>query len=204
MTAWVGLFRVARLKEGETVFISAGAGAVGSAACQLAKMRGCRVIASAGSADKVAFLRDELKVECAFNYRDGEPLDHLKKGAPKGSTSTSTTPAVPNLKPRCMFCELWQGRPVRRNRRLQHSGARPAQPDARRSASACELRAFIVSDHFRDSSRFSGRSGPRPQIRKARQPRDLVEGLDAAPAALLDILHSGAGNIGKMIVKLSE
>src|SRR5208283_340124 len=57
MTAWVGLFRIAALKGGETVFISGGAGAVGSAACQLAKMHGCRVLASASSAEKVAYLR---------------------------------------------------------------------------------------------------------------------------------------------------
>ncbi|HZD30125.1 MAG TPA: NADP-dependent oxidoreductase, partial [Candidatus Angelobacter sp.] len=53
LTAWVGLFRIANLKDGETVFVSGGAGAVGSAACQFAKMHGCRVIASAGSDDKI-------------------------------------------------------------------------------------------------------------------------------------------------------
>lgn len=84
LTAWVGLFRIAVLKEGETVFISGGAGAVGSVACQLAKMHGCRVLASAGTGDKAAYLRDELKVDYAFNYRDGDPFDHLKKGAPEG------------------------------------------------------------------------------------------------------------------------
>jgi len=53
LTAWVGLFSIAKLKEGETVFVSAGAGAVGSAACQFAKMHGFRVIASASSEDKL-------------------------------------------------------------------------------------------------------------------------------------------------------
>src|SRR6185503_9837629 len=61
LTAWVGLFTMAKLKDGETVFISAGAGAVGSAACQFAKMHGCRVIASAGSEDKLIYLRDQLR-----------------------------------------------------------------------------------------------------------------------------------------------
>jgi len=84
LTAWVGLLRIAGLKHGETVFISGGAGAVGSAACQFAKMHGCKVLASASSEQKFAFLRDELKVDYAFSYRDGEPLEHLKKGAPQG------------------------------------------------------------------------------------------------------------------------
>lgn len=72
MTAWIGLFRTAKLQDGETVFVSGGAGAVGSAACQFAKMHGCRVLASAGTDEKLAFLRDELEVDYAFNYRDGE------------------------------------------------------------------------------------------------------------------------------------
>ena len=84
LTAWVGLFSIAKLKDGETVFISAGAGAVGSAACQFAKMHGCRVIASASSDDKLAYLRSELKVDYAFNYRDGDPRDHLRNAAPEG------------------------------------------------------------------------------------------------------------------------
>jgi len=84
LTAWVGLFTVAKLKDGETVFISAGAGAVGSAACQFAKMHNCRVIASASSNDKLAYLRGELKVDYAFNYRGGDPRDHLRDATPEG------------------------------------------------------------------------------------------------------------------------
>src|SRR5271154_4141612 len=68
LTAWGGLFKIGALRDGETVFVSGAAGAVGSVACQLAKLHGCKVIASAGSAEKVAFLRDELKVDYAFDY----------------------------------------------------------------------------------------------------------------------------------------
>ena len=105
LTAWVGLFRIANLKDGETVFVSGGAGAVGIAACQFAKIHGCRVIASAGSAEKVAFLKDELGVDYAFNYRKGEPLGYLKKGcAGRESTFTSTTPPGRNWKRRFTCC----------------------------------------------------------------------------------------------------
>ena len=105
MTAWLGLFRIGKLQDGETVFVSGGAGAVGIAACQFAKMHGCRVIASAGTDEKVAFLQDELKVDFAFNYRDGEPLGHLKKGAPEGLTCTSTTPRDRSWRRRSIACE---------------------------------------------------------------------------------------------------
>ena len=71
LTAYVGLLDIARCRPGDTVFVSAAAGAVGSTAAQIAKAMGCRVIGSAGSAAKVEFLTDELGLDAAFNYRDG-------------------------------------------------------------------------------------------------------------------------------------
>jgi NADPH-dependent curcumin reductase CurA len=83
LTAYAGLHVVDALKGGETVWVSAAAGAVGSLAVQIAKLRGNRVIASAGSDDKVAWLRDELGVD-AFNYRLGDLGAHLADVAPDG------------------------------------------------------------------------------------------------------------------------
>ncbi len=84
MTAYVGLFRAASLKDGETVFVSGAAGAVGSLVGQIAKVKGCRVIGSAGSEDKVAHLVNELGFDHAFNYKNGELLQQLREGAPDG------------------------------------------------------------------------------------------------------------------------
>jgi hypothetical protein len=82
LTAYAGLHVVDALKGGETVWVSAAAGAVGSLAVQIARLCGNRVIASAGSDEKVAWLRDALGVE-AFNYRHGG-LDALAELAPDG------------------------------------------------------------------------------------------------------------------------
>ena len=71
LTAYVGLLHMAGCRPGDTVFVSAAAGAVGSTAAQIAKAMGCRVIGSAGSAAKVEFLTDKLGLDAAFNYRDG-------------------------------------------------------------------------------------------------------------------------------------
>src|ERR1019366_5404064 len=70
MTAWAGLHLV-EIRAGETIFISGAAGAVGSVAGQLAKLRGCRVIGSAGSMEKVMFLREECGFDVAFDYKVG-------------------------------------------------------------------------------------------------------------------------------------
>ena len=69
LTAYVGLMRIGEIKSGETVFISAAAGAVGSIACQIAKINGCRVVASAGSDEKITWLKDVAGVDKAFNYK---------------------------------------------------------------------------------------------------------------------------------------
>jgi NADPH-dependent curcumin reductase CurA len=84
LTSYVGLLYVAELREGDIVFVSGAAGAVGSLVVQIAKRRGHFVIGSAGSAEKVRFVRDELGADAAFSYRDGAVGDLLTKAAPEG------------------------------------------------------------------------------------------------------------------------
>jgi NADPH-dependent curcumin reductase CurA len=84
LTAYAGLFDVAGLRDGDVVWVSAAAGAVGSLAAQFAKLRGHRVIGSAGSDEKVAYLRDELGLDAAFNHRAGPVAERLRAAAPEG------------------------------------------------------------------------------------------------------------------------
>ena len=81
MTAWVGL-NLVEVKADDVVFISGAAGAVGNVAGQLAKLRGCRVIGSAGSMAKVMFLREECGFDVAFDYKTGPVLEQLNLEAP--------------------------------------------------------------------------------------------------------------------------
>ena len=83
LTAWTGL-NLVEVKAGNVIFISGAAGAVGNVAGQLAKLRGCRVIGSAGSAEKVPVLRDECVFDGAFNYKAGPVAEQLKREAPEG------------------------------------------------------------------------------------------------------------------------
>jgi len=84
ITAYAGLVDAAELREGDIVWVSAAAGAVGSLAAQIAKLRGHRVVGSAGSAEKVRYLLDELSLDAAFNYRDRPMIDRLREAAPDG------------------------------------------------------------------------------------------------------------------------
>jgi NADPH-dependent curcumin reductase len=84
MTAYFGLLDRAAPIAGETVFVSAASGTVGSAVGQIAKLKGCRVIGSAGSADKCAWLVDEMGFDAAFDYKREPAADALKRLAPEG------------------------------------------------------------------------------------------------------------------------
>jgi len=84
LTAWAGLFAAAELREGDVVWVSAAAGAVGSLAAQFARIAGNRVIGSAGSAAKVEFLLGELGLDAAFDYRAGPVAEQLAAAAPEG------------------------------------------------------------------------------------------------------------------------
>src|SRR3954453_14291641 len=83
LTAWVGLFDIAEARPGETLFVSAAAGAVGSVVGQLAKLAGLTVIGSAGTNEKVSWLR-KLGFDAAFNYHDGDVTKQLAVAAPEG------------------------------------------------------------------------------------------------------------------------
>jgi hypothetical protein len=84
-TAYVGLLEIGGLKDGETVFVSAASGAVGSIVCQIAKIKGCRVIASSGSEEKLAWLTSKAQVDEALNYREVDNISAaLKDLCPDG------------------------------------------------------------------------------------------------------------------------
>jgi NADPH:quinone reductase-like Zn-dependent oxidoreductase len=133
-------------------------------------MHGCKVLASASSEQKVAFLRDELKVDYAFNYRDGEPLDHLKKGAPEGTHVYFDNTGGPQLEAalatlrnygRIAMCGGISGynTPVPGPRNLMLAIAKRLRLEG---FGPCEGDAGV-----------SRRGGARAPIRKAHTPRDL-------------------------------
>ena len=82
-TAYFGFLDIGKPKEGETVVVSAAAGAVGSIVCQLAKIKGCRVVAIAGNDNKCEWLKNDLKVDEVINYKKEQILDSLREKCPE-------------------------------------------------------------------------------------------------------------------------
>ena len=83
LTAYAGLLEIGQPKQGETVFVSGGAGAVGSVVAQIARIKGCTVVATAGSDAKCDWLRSR-GIDHAINYRNGNLLDQVRAAVPKG------------------------------------------------------------------------------------------------------------------------
>lgn len=91
VTAYFGFLEICQPKAGETVVVTGAAGAVGSIVGQIAKIKGCKVIGFAGSDDKIAWLKNNLGFDQAFNYKTVDPAKALKEAAPNGVASTVTT-----------------------------------------------------------------------------------------------------------------
>jgi NADPH-dependent curcumin reductase CurA len=203
-TAYVGLFEIARLREGDVVFVSAAAGAVGSVAGQLAKIKGCRVIGSAGSAEKVAFLKDALGFDAAFSYRDGPVRTLLGDAAPEGIDvyfdnvgGEHLEAALESLRPfgRVAMCgaislyNVTEPPPGPRNMSLV-VGKR------------LMLRGFIITDHMQLMGDFVREVGAWLREGKIDYRETVVEGIERAPEALIGLLRGE--NLGKMLVRIGD
>jgi NADPH-dependent curcumin reductase CurA len=198
----VGLDLV-EVKEGDVVFVSAAAGAVGSVAGQLAKLRGARVIGSAGSAEKVAVLTGELGFDAAFNYKDGDVAKQLAAAAPDGITvyfdnvgGDHLEAALASLRPfgriaACgMISQYNNDRPVPGPKNLMFVVGK-----------RLTMKGFIVSDHGAKTGQFLKEVGGHVAAgAKLKTKETVAHGLERAPDAFLDLMRGES--IGKMIVQL--
>ncbi len=202
-TAWVGMLEIGELREGDHVFVSGAAGAVGSVACQIAKIHGCTVVASAGSDGKVDWLTGELGVDTAFNYKAvGNLMRYLPTVARDGFDLYFDNVGGDHLEAALMYMKNF-GRVVLCGMIDQYNATIP--PKGPRSlivaiGKRLTLRGFIVSDHMNRTADF--RKDMASWIAEGRMKwRETVyEGIERAPEAFVG-LFSGA-NIGKMLVKL--
>ncbi len=201
LTAYVGLLDIAAMKPGDTVFVSGAAGAVGSLAGQLAKLKGAgRVVGSAGSAAKVAYLTEELGFDAAFNYRDGDLSGQLKQAAPGGVDvyfdnvgGDHLTAAISraNVNARFAICGGIAGynEPVPGpDNMMMLIGKR------------LTLRGFIVSDHEDRMPDLIREVGAWYAEGRIKAPETVVAGLEHAPDAFLGMMRGD--NTGKMLVAL--
>ncbi|HZO95293.1 MAG TPA: NADP-dependent oxidoreductase [Candidatus Baltobacteraceae bacterium] len=201
-TAWVGLHEIARIKEGETLFVSAAAGGVGSMAVQLAKRAGLRVIGSASSPQKAAFVREELGADAAFDYHEGI-TKQLRTAAPDGIDVYFDNVGGEHLEA-AIFATRNHARIVLCGAVSQYNAAEmPPGPRNLGIAIGRRLRleGFIVIDHMAKMRDFIAEVAPLVAGGEIKAPTTFVDGLENAPHALLDLLRPNA-NLGKVVVRL--
>jgi len=205
MTAWVGLMEIAAAQPGDTVFVSAASGAVGSVVGQLAKLHGCRVAGCAGSDDKVELLTADYGYDTAFNYRNSERVaDSIREVCPDGIDVD-----FENVGGEIFEAALWNmrdfGRVALCGMVSNYNDAKPA-PGPRGmqlvTARRITIRGFIVMDHPEACREYVGKASAWLAEGKLHYRESIVEGIDNAPAAFIDMLKGG--NVGKQIVRLAD
>jgi NADPH-dependent curcumin reductase CurA len=199
-TAYFGLLDAALAKEGDIVFVSAAAGAVGSAAVQIAKAKGMTVIGSAGGQEKCDYVRS-LGADHVVDYRSGPILKSLAAAAPDGidvyfdnvgGSHLDAALAVARNHARFAICGMIEGYNSAEPTRLKFA--------ARIIAARINLKGFLVFDYQSRMAEFYRDMGPWLKSGTVKARETIVDGLEHAPEAFLG-LFTGE-NVGKMLVRL--
>jgi len=202
MTAWVGL-NLVEVKGGDVIYISGAAGAVGNVAGQLAKLRGCGVIGSAGSMEKVEFLREECGFDIAFDYKVGPVVEQLKVEAPEGIDvyfdnvgGEMLEAALSALRAhgRIIACGGISG--------YNEEKPRPGPSNLfNMTAKRLTMKGFIVRDWLDRQGEFEKEVGGYFRAGKVKHKETVVDGIGQAVGAFIGLFKGK--NIGKMVVKLA-
>jgi hypothetical protein len=205
LTAYAGLLKIAELKDGERVFVSAASGAVGSVVCQIAKNKGCTVVGSAGSDEKCDWLVQEARVDHAINYRSCGALDAaIRKAMPDGIDvyfenvgGEHLNAALANMRP--------SGRIAACGMIAQYNDTAPP-PGPPNIVMVIPLRltvrGFIVSDHFDMMPDFIRDMAAWAKAGKMKWHETILDGIEKAPEAFIGLFKGE--NFGKMLVRLAK
>ncbi|MET4698604.1 NADPH-dependent curcumin reductase CurA [Constrictibacter sp. MBR-5] len=205
MTAYVGLLDIGQPKPGETVFVSAASGAVGALVCQIAKIKGCRVVGSAGSDEKCRWLLDEAGVDAAVNYKTCGDLEaavaqHCPDGIDVyfenvGGEHLVAALNLMNMHGRIAACGMIS--------RYNDADGKP-QPGPHNLflvvGKRLRMQGFIVSDHAERIGDFQRDVGGWIRAGKVKWKETVYDGLDRSPEAFLGLFKGD--NFGKMVVRV--
>ncbi len=202
LTAFVGLLDIGQMKAGETVLVSAAAGAVGSMACQIAKLNGCRVVGTVGSARKARWLLDEVGIDEAVDYsQETDLVAAIRRRCPDGADlvfecvgGRHLEAGLATLKPhgRVVLCGLMAG--------INGAASAPANLD-QIVAKRLGIRGFVVGDHMSRMSAFLAEMKQWLAAGTIHWHETVVDGIENTPKAFIG-LFSGV-NLGKMLVRVS-
>jgi NADPH-dependent curcumin reductase CurA len=203
LTAYVGLTEIAAMRAGDAVFVSGAAGAVGSLAGQLARLRGAsRVVGSAGTKEKIDYLTGELGFDAAFDYHDGPVRDRLAGAAPDGIDVYFDNVGGEQLEA-AIGAMRQDGRIAMCGAISAYNATEPTPGPRNLFLSVVRrltLRGFIVGDHAALRPEFLREVGGWLAEGRIGSRETAVDGIENAPEAFLGLYRGD--NIGKMLVRL--
>lgn len=207
MTAYAGLKGVADLKDGEQLFVSAASGAVGQVVGQIGKNMGCHVAGSAGSSDKIDYLKDELGFDAAFNYKTDDINKAVRQCNPKGIDVYFENVGGPvleavisnlNFNSRVALCGMISN---------YNAASLDDLPPGPRNMTvlvgrSVKMQGFIVSNYPDLCKEWIGVCSGWLKDGKIKYRESVAEGIENAPQAFVDMLQGK--NFGKQVVRLAD
>jgi NADPH-dependent curcumin reductase CurA len=202
-TAYFGLLDLGKPKRGETIVVSAAAGAVGSIVGQIGKIKECRVVGIAGSDEKCRHLVEDFGFDACINYKREDIREALKRECPNGidvdfeNAGGEILDAVLeqiNLKARIVLCGMISG----------YNAVEPPPGPSLTNVlmKRARIEGFIIIDYFARLGEFQADMGKWLDEGKIKYDVHVVKGIENALSAL-DLLFSG-GNTGKLLLQVSE
>ncbi|KAL7308992.1 hypothetical protein PS15m_011131 [Mucor circinelloides] len=202
MTAYYGLNEIGKPKKGETLYVSAAAGAVGQLVGQFGKAQGLYVVGSAGSDEKVEYLKS-IGFDDAFNYKNGDIEENLRKTCPKGidvyfegvgGKMLDAVLAVANNFARIIACGMISQYNLAKPEPLYNSMYIVSK--------RIKFDGFIIMDHMDFEETFLKEVTPLLVSGEVKYKEDIVKGIDNVPQALIDVLTGK--NFGKMVCTIAK
>lgn len=202
MTAYYGLNKIGKPKKGETLYVSAAAGAVGQLVGQFGKALGLYVVGSAGSDEKIEYLKS-IGFDAAFNYKNGDIEENLRKHCPKGidvyfegvgGKMLDAVLAVANNFARIIACGMIS--------QYNREKPEPLYNSMYIVTKRIQLDGFIIMDHMDFEETFLKDVTPLLVNGQVKYKEDIVNGIENTPQALIDVLRGK--NFGKMVVHVAD
>jgi hypothetical protein len=208
MTAYFGLFNIGEPKPGETVVVSAAAGAVGAIVGQLAKIKGCRVVGIAGAPEKCAYVVNELGFDECVSHREPDLAQRLEKACPKGIDVYFENVGGRVFEAVLPWLNDFARVPVCGLIAHYNDTELPSEPNQipllMRAILTRRLtvRGFLRGDFLDQQASFFEDMGRWIRENRIKYREDIVEGLEDAPRAFLKLFRGE--NFGKLLVKVAK
>jgi NADPH-dependent curcumin reductase CurA len=202
ITAYGGLLEIGRLKDGEQVFVSTAAGAVGSVVAQIAKIKGCYVVGSTGSDDKAAWLRDEVGLDAVINYKTQNLRQALEAATPKGIDVYFENVGGEHLDAALTRMNVHGRIPVCGMISTYNGGGEPVRGLSNIIYRRVTLQGFVASDFGHIQSKFVEDMTGWLKSGQIKFQETTLEGFERAPEGLIGLFEGR--NAGKMLIRVAD